>query len=319
MISTPDCETSRDRELAMPDKFVAAEPFDDRDFPPAEKPFPIIEVFGYDRRLQAPEGRDAFNARHCPFANKSCEKFRQYGFGYCSIQYRAEDDDDYAIYAVCDHRLDGVPVMHAIRDYFNSIEHVRLVDEVKLNNPSQSFDFIAIDRASDDFIAIETQTIDIRGGGVGPAWVSILEGEPAAWRKRFTEDAAKKRRKRDAIDYGVNMANITKRLGFQVAEKGALLRSIGSKLYVVTQDRCFRYMARRIPARWTSNRAEPWDITFLTFDYTGTVLPDGRRELAQLQTMRTTVASFSKALARSTAVITRQAFLERVKQKGGLG
>lgn len=51
----------------------------------------------------------------------------------------------------------------------------------------------------DDFIAIETQAIDTRGGGVGPAWVGILEGSPATWRTRFTEEAKRKKRRKDDI------------------------------------------------------------------------------------------------------------------------
>jgi hypothetical protein len=302
----------------MAAEFVATKPFPDEAFPAAEKPFPIIEVFGHDKHLATDEARKAFNDRLCPFAGVTCEKYRQYGYGYCSVQYRAEDDDDYAVYAVCDHRLDGVPVLHAVRDYFPSIEHVRLIDELKLKNPSQSFDFIALDTETDDFISIETQAIDIRGGGVGPAWVGILEGEPASWRQRFTDEAKRKRRKKDGIDYGVNTANITKRLGLQIAEKGSLLRRIGSKMYVVTQDRCFRYMEKRIPAEWVATRDDPWDITFMTFDYTGRILEDGKWEVSHVQTKRTTVASFSEALARSTATITREDFLRRVKKKGGL-
>src|SRR5688572_29975085 len=171
----------------MPNEFVATEAFAETAFPSADKPFPIIEVFGHDKHLGTEDARTAFNERHCPFARRPCEKFRQYGYGYCSVQYRAEDDDRYQVYAVCDHRLDGVPVLEAVRDYYKSIEHVRLVEEVKLTNPNQSFDFVAIDMTTDDFIAIETQAIDIRGGGVCPASVGLLEGDPSSWRQRFTD------------------------------------------------------------------------------------------------------------------------------------
>ncbi|HEV3162802.1 MAG TPA: hypothetical protein VGZ22_02090 [Isosphaeraceae bacterium] len=301
----------------MPDIFVAETPFDPSEFPPAEKPFPIIEVFGYDRHLSTPEAQANFNARHCPFARKSCEKFRQYGYGYCSVQYRTEDDTDYEVYAVCDHRLDGVPVMAAVNDYFKSTKNVLLIDEVKLTNPSQSFDFVALDTATDDFVAIETQAIDLRGGGVGPAWAGILEGAPSKWRQLYTEEAIRDERK-DNVAYGVNTANITKRLGVQIAEKCSLLASLNAKLYVVTQDRCFKYMSKRIPATWGTAPDQPWDITFISWDFTGKVLPNGQREIEQKQTKRTTTASFAEALARSTATITREEFLKKVKKKGGL-
>ncbi len=185
---------------------------------------------------------------------------------------------------------------------------------MKLSYPDQSFDFIAIDTGTDDVIAIETQAIDLRGGGVGPAWESLFEGNPGEWRAYFSKEALEKGRK-DAVAYGVNMANITKRLGSQIAEKGSLLRQIGVKLYVVAQDICFQYFKSRIPAAWTTDRNGEWDITFITFDYTGVVLPDGRLEMVYRQTARTTHSSFSEAVSRSTSVISRADFLRRVKGK----
>jgi len=301
----------------VPEIFVASKPFDRSEFPPAEKPFPIIEVFGYDRHLPTAEAQANFNARHCPFANKACEKFRQYGYGYCSVQYRTEDDTDYEVYAVCDHRLDGAPVMSAVNDYFASTGSVRLIEEVKLTNPNQSFDFVALDTATDDFVAIETQAIDLRGGGVGPAWAGILEGVPSKWRTLYTEEARREERK-DNVAYGVNTANITKRLGVQIAEKSSLMASLGAKLYVVTQDSCFKYMSKRIPTTWSATPEQPWDITFISWDFTGKVLPNGQRETEHKETKRTTLASFAEALARSTATITRVEFLKKVKKKGGL-
>ena len=44
----------------------------------------------------------------------------------------------------------------------------------------------------DDVIAIETQAIDIRGGGVGPAWRAWTENKVSKWRDYFTEEAKAK-------------------------------------------------------------------------------------------------------------------------------
>lgn len=299
----------------MPARFRPNRPFVSEQFPnDGDKPFPIVEVFGYDRHLRTDEARLAFAERWCPFANTSCEKFRQYGYGYCSVTYKSKYDTTHEVYAVCDHRLDGGPIDLAIKDYFGLKNTIKRVEELKLVNPDQSFDFIAIDLANDEFVAIESQAIDLRGGGVGPAWSAVIDGSPEEWRMRFTDEARRKGRS-DTVAYGVNMANISKRLGLQVAEKGSFMRTLGAKLYALTQDRCFNYLSSRIPAQWSTERESDWDITFLTFDYTGTVLPNGQHEMKHCKTMRTSVSSFSEALARSTACLDRQSFLAKIKEK----
>ena len=308
----------------MPDKFTPTQPFHPSEFPDdvdpnnkkKTKPFPIVEVFGYDRELTTEEARDNFARQHCPFAGGPCEKMSQYGYGYCSVQYESQFDTGNEVYAVCDHRLDGAPVLYAVADYFGADADVKVVTELKLTDPDQSFDFIAIDPTTEDFIAIETQAIDLRGGGVGPAWQSIADGNPAKWREYFSDEARKKKRKTDSVDYGVNMANITKRLGFQVADKGPLIcDALKARLYVVAQDRCFQYFCRRIPADWTTDREGEWDISFITFDYTGVMHDNGQRELAYVDTKRTTLKSFSEALSTSTSSISRDEFLKKVMER----
>lgn len=301
----------------MADVFRAQRPFTSRDFPPAKKAFLIVEVFGYDKMLPTVMSRDAFNNRTCPFAGNQCEKFLQYGYGYCSVEYKSKYDRESVVYAVCDHRLDGGPVQHAVRDHFDDISNVRIVGELKFTNPDQSFDYVAIDPNSNDFVVVETQAIDLRGGGVGPAWLGIFEGHPADWRALYSAEANRKGRK-DNVAYGVNMANITKRLGLQVAEKASLLKGIGAKLYVVAQDRCFDYLRSRIRANWNMRKQDAWDIAFVTFEYDGDISPDGIHNVVYRQTSRTDYSSFSSALATSTSVISRQDFVRRVREKGGL-
>jgi hypothetical protein len=300
----------------MPD-FVPVNTFNATDFPEADRPFPIVEIFGYERSLSSQEARDSFTRRWCPFAGVECEKYRQYGYGNCSVTYRAEADRKYEIYATCDHRLDGAPIWAAAEHYFGA-EHrsqIILVPEVVLTSPRQSFDFVALNLENNDFCAIEAQAIDLRGGGVGPAFEALFEGNPHKWRQRFTEESQVKGRK-DNVAYGVNMANIYKRLGLQIAEKGGLLNRWKTRLYVVAQHRCFEYLQRRINVKW--NQEDQNEIVFLTFDYTGKIDNRGQMEFVQRGTFCTSVSDYAQALVTPSTSLSRDEFLEIVRKKGRL-
>ncbi|MBX7132911.1 MAG: hypothetical protein K1X67_09570 [Fimbriimonadaceae bacterium] len=285
------------------------------------QPFPIVEAFGYSASATTPEAKEHRERHHCPFAGNSCEKFRQYRFGYCSVTYAAADDEGRRYtYAVCDHRVDGAPLAQAISDHYGT-QQVELVPEVVLTDPRTSFDYVAVRREGGrivDAIAIETQAIDIRGGGVGPAWAAWYSGDSVNWRAYFSKEAETKGR-RDTVAYGVNMANIYKRLGLQVATKGTFLKAIGVPFYVVMQDRPFRYLKRRVNFKQSGNE-EPWDITFVTFDYTGNTLTNGQLEFVQMDIVRTTVEEYTKALSADhrASADQRESFLQRVdiKSKG---
>lgn len=290
--------------------------------PNSNEHFPIVEAFGYSVDAASGQAKKAAADKLCPFARTACEKFRQYKFGYCSVSYAAADDNGLRhTYAVCDHRLDGEPVRRAILDHFGSAAaDVRLVPEVVLTTPRTSFDYVAFTLKKgeiSDVVAIETQAIDIRGGGVGPAWSAWQDGKKHVWREYFTAEAKKKNRK-DTVAYGVNMANIYKRLGLQVAEKGAYLKRIGVPFYVVMQDRPFLYLRRRIPFKEVQGA---WDITFLTSDYTGQVGRDGAMEFTHRQTVRTLLVNYVAALNKGSRPDSndRAHFLERVKRKANLG
>ena len=283
--------------------------------------FPIVEIFGYPVDASSGSAVKSRRLRHCPFAETPCEKYRQYGFGYCSVTYAAEDDGgERQTYAVCDHRLDGEPLQVAIRDHFGSRSaNVHLVPEIVLTNPRTSFDFAAFtvsDGEIDDLVIIETQAIDIRGGGVGPAWRAWEAGEVVRWREYFTKESAAKGR-RDTVAYGVNMANIYKRLGMQVAVKGSYLKSIGIPFYVAMQDRPFQYLRRRIAFEDAVN---DWDITFVTFDYSGATMSDGRLGFSQRQIVRSTLSNYVTALTSNARLGAdeRANFLRIIKRKAGL-
>jgi hypothetical protein len=281
------------------------------------QPFPLTEVFGFLWSSQTSEAKEHFSAKKCPFAGNACEKFRQYGFGYCSVPYAAKDDAGVRyIYAVCDHRVDGAPVQKAITDHYGGTQ-VELVSEVVLADPRTSFDYVAITRSGStvtDAIVIETQAVDIRGGGVGPAFRAWSEQDASGWRRFFTLEAKDKGRK-DTVAYGVNMANIYKRLGLQVATKGTYLKAIAVPFYVIMQDRPFRYLKKRVNFETVAD--EPWDITFMTFDYTGKENANGQLEFVHIDTIRTSLENYTRALSadhRATAD-QREHFLKRVALK----
>lgn len=280
--------------------------------------FPIVEVFGHPWEATSSEAIDAFKRQWCPFTNSKCEKFRQYGYGYCSVTYAAADDKQQSsTYAVCDHRLDGAPLAHIVTDHFGG-KHARLVPEIVLTEPRTSFDYVAVgEDDADDVIAIETQAIDIRGGGVGPAWRAWVDGKTHQWREYFREEALRKGRK-DTVSYGVNMANIYKRLGLQVAVKGSYLKGIGVPFYVLMQDRPFQYLRRRINFAPVEN---DWDITFVTFDYEDADLrKNDIINFSHRQTVRTSLSSYVTAISSDATMIksARMHFLDRVKRKAGL-
>lgn len=136
-----------------------------------EELFPLVETFGYLHSTAA--ASSARSTKRCPFSKTSCEKFRQYKYGYCSVSYAAEGDGGIRrTYAVCDHRLDGDPLRLAVRDHFGDAVGVKLIPEIVLTKPRQSFDYVAISLKGTeivDQIAIETQAIDIRGGAQAAA------------------------------------------------------------------------------------------------------------------------------------------------------
>jgi hypothetical protein len=220
---------------------------------------------------------------------------------------------------VCDHRLAGEPIRTVLDSHFGeAARSAQLVPEVVLTSPRTSFDYVAItlDAAGEisDAIAIETQAIDIRGGGVGPAWQAWMDRSPDRWREYYTREAKTKARRLDTVAYGVNMANIYKRLGLQVAVKGSYLKGIGVPFYVLMQHRPFQYLHRRI--RFDQD-ASPWDITFATFDYTGARAADGTLEFKNVAIIRTSLASYVAGLTGASPG-DRSYFLERVKRKAGL-
>ncbi|MFJ6717478.1 hypothetical protein [Streptomyces sp. NPDC091259] len=281
--------------------------------------FPIVEIFGYPHDCATPEAVASREGARCPFSAAPCEKQRQYGFGYCSVTYSAAWDTHGQTYAVCDHRLDGRPTAWAVRDYFGD-KPAFLVPEVAVTQkPRLNLDYVAY--ANDPHapggvqaIAIETQAIDLRGGGVRPAWDAWAAGEPELWRSYYSRDAHSKGRK-DTVDYGINTGNVYKRLGTQVAVKGEYLKQIEVPLYVVMQQKILQQLRSRIDFTPVSE-SDKWDITFIGFDYDGTVHADGQLAMPPTETVRTSLENYTQAMtSNSGSVALRDDFLAKVKRK----
>ncbi|MFJ9002452.1 hypothetical protein ACIRG8_29385 [Streptomyces sp. NPDC102359] len=206
-----------------------------------------------------------------------------------------------------------------MRDYFGDTKTFLVPEVAVTQSPRLNLDYVAYvnDETSPGgikAIAIETQAIDLRGGGVGPAWHAWEAGETQKWREYFTREATRKGR-RDTVDYGINTGNVYKRLGTQVAVKGEYLKQIGVPLYVVMQATILQQLRSRI-AFTPLSHDEPWDITFMGFDYDGTVLNDGRLAMPHVETVRTTLEDYTHAMTSSgNANVMLEDFVTKVKRK----
>ncbi|MGW4463038.1 hypothetical protein [Micromonospora sp. NPDC004704] len=283
--------------------------------------FPIVEAFGFPHDSTSPGAKETWQDRACPFVGNRCEKYVQYTYGYCSVTYAAEWDKGVPhTYAVCDHRLDGEPVDWVLMDHFNTTDVTVVPEVTAIAKPKLNIDFVAFKEDAKaqegvDLVAIEAQAIDLRGGGVGPAWRAWEDGQTSEWRSYFSE-AAKEKNRRDTIDYGVNVGNVYKRLGTQVAVKGEYFKQINVPLYVVAQHRILEQLRARVDFDPVPVGHE-WDITFASFDYDGTRELDGRLAFRFREAVRTTLPNYLNALTSSRAVTEylRSDFIDKVRMK----
>jgi hypothetical protein len=278
--------------------------------------FPIAEVFGLPYEGVVPATEQEHEERECPFSAVPCEKFRQYQLSTCSAWYAADGDDGVQKrYAICDHRLDGDPVQWAVSDYFGSQPTILIPEVTVARKPSKlCVDYFAFDSTRTKVIAIETQAIDTRGGSLRPAWDAWLSGEPSSWRSYYTA-AAKSRKRRDSVSFGINTSNVRKRLGTQIAEKCEVLARLQLPMYVIMQNSILERLRSVIEFQPTGD-GEPWDITFAGFDFDGTLREGGQLELQRITTARTTYERFADALIRGAwQDVQREEVIERALQK----
>jgi len=82
------------------------------------------------------------------------------------------------------------------------------------------------------------------------------------------------------------------------------------------QDLPFRYLQNRIRFNETSSA---WDITFMTYDYSGPHAQNGQLGFSHCRTVRTTLSSYVTAMAANNRVgdSLREDFLRQVRVKAG--
>ncbi|HET8607498.1 MAG TPA: NotI family restriction endonuclease [Gaiellaceae bacterium] len=206
--------------------------------------FPAAEIFGYPPEADTEAAREARARCACPFKGGACTKLLSAAkTGVCSVRYKAAGFESSVIWATCANRLKGPPFQAALeRSFGEDAEKADLVTEVRLKDPDMSFDGVGILVAEDEsveFVGIEAQTIDTRGGRILPIFESYVEGRPDEWRQRFAARPT----------FGVNTTNVWKRLLPQVLNKGRMFSDWESKLFVILQDSLLQFIRRRMPLK----------------------------------------------------------------------
>ena len=275
--------------------------------------FPAAEIFGYPPEADSEAARKARANCSCPFKGGACTKLLSAaGTGICSVRYKAAGFESSVIWATCANRLKGAPFTEALSRHFGAnAGKAELVSEVRLKDPSMSFDGVGIlvaDDESVEFIGIEAQTIDTRGGRIRPIFDSYVEGRPNSWRERFDARPT----------FGVNTANVWKRLLPQVMNKGRMFADWDSKLFVILQDPLLQFIRRRMPLKQLPR--QEWgraQIIWLPWDYTGEFDEITGQRLTEIgEPVFTTLAQVEEAFVTIHAA-QRPAFVETVLAKLG--
>jgi hypothetical protein len=271
--------------------------------------YPIAEVFGYAPHAQTPAAVDARAHCWCPFRDKPCTKLLSAaGTGICSVRYRAAGFDE-TIWAVCANRLSGAPFTHVLAAHFGeAATSATLVSEVRIDDPRMSFDGVGLrdlENGEVDFVGIEAQTIDTRGGSLRPLWRSYVEGHPDEWKNYYPSRPT----------FGVNTTNVWKRLLPQVMNKGRLFKGWRSTLYVVVQDAVFQFISRRMPLQQlTRQERENAEIVWVRWDYTGQIDDNGQLVTELAESLFTTLEQVETAFV-TVSSMQRPDFVTAIRAK----
>lgn len=275
--------------------------------------FPAAEIFGYPPEADTEAARDARARCACPFKGGACTKLLSGArTGVCSVRYKAVGFESSVIWATCANRLKGAPFREALERHFGAnADKAELVTEVRLKDPDMSFDGVGILVAEDEsveFVGIEAQTIDTRGGRILPIFESYVEGKPHEWRERFAARPT----------FGVNTTNVWKRLLPQVMNKGRMFADWESKLFVILQDSLFQFIRRRMPLKQLPRQERGHaEIVWLPWDYTGAIDEETGQRLTEIgEPVFTTLEQVEEAFVTIHAA-QRPAFVETVLAKLG--
>ena len=192
------------------------------------KSFPIVEVFGFPYGNESPEAVRCRSQYRCPFIGARCVKGGHdidIPLGTCGVHSK------YGPIITCPQRFYG--------------DNYRLLDQVATHLVGESGNTVKIPEVGPgvtysldwivatydehlellDYHGIEVQAIDITGS-VRPYFEAYMSGD--AW---------------EQIDhrYGINWANVFKRMLPQLLAKGTMLASYGKKLAIVIQDQLLAY------------------------------------------------------------------------------
>lgn len=277
--------------------------------------FLAAEVFGYPPDSNTPAAQAARESCSCPFKGGRCTKLDgPAATGICSMRYRAAGFEGTQTWAVCANRLSGDPFSLILRHHFgDQAQFADLVTEVQIPEPKMSFDAVGLLIVDDDedFFGIEAQTIDTRGGSLKLAWDAYVDGQPDAWRTRYTDAAPKPK-----TMPGVNTTNVWKRLLPQVMNKGRMYAEWGSTLYVLLQSNVFGFIRKRMPmAELSRQDRERAEIVWMPWDYAGGSDPETGMLLTEIGSpVYTTVDQVEHAFVK-VAATQRPAFLATVRSK----
>ncbi len=271
--------------------------------------YPVAELFGFPPDCDTEEARAARRHQLCPFKGGQCTKLRQAaGTAICSLRYHAEGFETELIWATCANRLAWE--FETVRDlaFPDNAADARIVREVKIKDPALSFDGVVLLVDPDggvDFVGIEAQTIDTRGGSVKPLWHAYADGEPDKWRDRYDGKPT----------FGVNLANVWKRLLPQIINKGRMYADWDTRLYVIVQSSLLQFIRRRMRLHELSGQERDHaEIIWLPWDYAG-----GRSGNGQLWTelgspIYTTLAQVEQAFT-TVAAAQRPVFVAKALKK----
>lgn len=272
--------------------------------------YPVHEIFGYPTDCDSPEARDARENARCPFKGGACTKLLGPAqTAICSLRYKAHGFESETAWATCANRLAAeLPAVIPLA-FPDDEDRAQLVREVKIKTPDMTFDGVVVVVEPDgavQFVGIEAQAIDTRGGKVKPLWTAYAEGRPDRWQ----EDYGGKR-----PTFGVNTANVWKRLLPQIINKGRMYVDWETQLYVIVQETLLQFIRRRMHlhelSRQERSKAE---IIWLSWDYTGKQLSDGQYETEIGQPVFTTLQQVEDAFT-TVAAAQRPAFVAKVLKK----
>jgi Restriction endonuclease NotI len=265
------------------------------------KGFPILEIFGFHYTDVSPRAQEVRDGHLCPFLGKRCVKkgHSESGMplGYCSVKWNVTS----GAIITCPNRLyfgSYEVFRRPIMEIFGATQGVRLKPEQGGLHPDFTMDWVVVKADKHlsvvDFFGVEVQTIDITGS-VYPAFDAYMM-DRADWEKKI---------------YGINWANVWKRLLPQVVAKAQVYKHLGKKLYVILQDSLLTYVLSR--GELGTMPAGQGDIVFHTYEYNGQTGADGIRTLEFRTELPTTIEAVQRAFMMPAIRISKEDALRLIQ------